>query len=478
MTDDEDLYGGPNAVNNSATTKATTMAPARATANTGATTNQSMTSLSAAAIAGTPNNNNNAGVGAKPTRGYIIHLLARTPADPQVSFELQPTTRALMQLIKQLDPKATFLNQSNAQVNSEDEIGTTTAEFEQYVTYKLGRLKGRMQHQVFFSVRLSTSYGRLKAPDGMAGLTKLNIFLEQKAFRSTEYLTIGWLARVHPFLTWADELQNDLTLVANTIFGNTAPPFGIIKRTRNFGNEGRTKSSAFDIECLPNDEATLTDILIDKRFFQHTGALFVPATMIRNDGPDVYSAVLRAHTAFCNTFESIPIYGLKPELVHSQDDNGATPVFDTLVDFDDGTKLHRTALTEENGKYLLAFPKDKRDRALARINEVFTLLKASDFTKTPQLLFDGRLPRIGQPPRQYAHAKLNSYTTDLCAQLGAPVSAMPTLAPKPVSITLNRGRRYDGPQIAIFPIHGHRTHGRYDLSLDHHQRHGPQERQG
>jgi len=383
-----------------------------------------------------------------PTKGWICHLVAKTNATQKDLFDMQASTRNVLKLLKHKDPTLTILNKNDDQVSSDEEIGTTSEEFAAFATYKTFKINnGRTQHLVYFTVRLSRPFHLVKDLDCIDELDKLKVYLEKKAFRSTEYVILGWFARIHPLITWKDELLSDLTSVITELTGKQAPIFDIIKRPKKFGNQKRIETQVFEIEVDKQDEEALTNILIDQKFFEVTGAMLVPAKITRNAGPVVYSKLLTAHTLYCNNIETIPIFGLKPTLLQLKEpENGTCPILDTIVDFIDGTKIHRTARSEEIGKFIISFPKGNRDKAMSRIKSAIDLIIEMEFEQNqPEYLFDNRPPRIGQPPRKFANSKLDSYASSLCASFGIDETTE-TETTEPVFITLNSKRRYQGSQ--------------------------------
>jgi len=388
---------------------------------------------------------------AAPSKGWIVHLLSKTNAEKKTTFDLQLTTHPVMKLLKRFDPNISFLNQLNEHVDSEAEIGLTAPEFAKFATYKTAQINnGRTQHMVYFTARISKPFHIVKNSECINELHNMNIYLEKKAFRSTEYVVIGWFARLHPLITWKDDLLHDMAAVIAEITGQRPPDFDIIKRPKKFGNKRRIETKVYEIECDKKDVEALTDALIDKRFMQATEAMFVPANLTRNAGPEVYSMILTSHTKYCNEIETIPIFGLKPELLNQQDSTtGQRPIYDTIVDFADRTKIHHTSRSEESGKYIISFQSGQREIALTRFNEAVEIIKAMDFPKNaPYMLFDDQLPRVGQPPRKFTNVKLNSYASDLCSAFLTDQSS-PT-KDEPTYITLNTGRRYNGQQSRSF----------------------------
>jgi len=383
----------------------------------------------------------------KSSKGWICHLLSKTNADQKATFDMQPNTRLVMQLIKQHDPQATILNHDDEQVNSDEEIGTTAAEFGKFITYKTAKINnGRCQHLVYFTVRLSKPFHKVKTLECIDDLAKINVYLEKKSFRSTEYVVIGWLARIHPTIIWKDELLQDISSLIVEVTGQPAPPFDLVKRPKKFGNKRRIETKVFEIECDKQHEEFLTDFFIDKRYTKATDSLFVPAQLTRNIGPEAYSMALTAHTMHCNSIQTIPIFGLKPSLLHqTEPTTGTKPIYDTIVDMGSGTKIHRTARSEEIGKFIISHPKGKREEALKQFTDAVEIINAMDFAKNePTLLYDGKLPRTGYPPRNFKNQKLGSYATDLCAAFTQ--NNTDKTNHDDSFIVLNTGRRYQGQQ--------------------------------
>jgi len=403
------------------------------------------TSLSAAAMAG--NNSNGVNHGRKE-HGTLVHLLMKTMTHPSAPFEAQQATRNIMNLIKYHDSKAVFLNHNDESVSSTEDMGTTANEFGQFATYKSVKVSnGRIQHRIFFTVRLSKPFWQIKNDECIETLKQNRIFLEQKAFRSTDYIELGWLSRVHPSINWPEELKEKYRQILAMILKCDPPPFDLVKRPKKFGNKERIESLAIVVETAKEDATTITDAMIHKQFREATGALFIPANLIKTFGQQSYRMVLKDHTIFCNGTQTIPIFGLQPELLHMQDDNGNFPISDAIVDVAKHIDIHRTSQSFETGKFLISYPRGQYDYAMQRINNAIDIIIERDISIThPQYLFDGRMPCIGHAPVQFEDKNLNEYATDLCKSFNIDTTQTQTMnePEQPIIITLNRGRQYKG----------------------------------
>lgn len=406
-----------------------------------------MTSLAAASQA---RPSGAASVDTPTSKGHIVHLLVKANTPPNIEFPAQQTTRNVMNLIKSNDPKCVFLNKNKDGVNSTDDIGTATNEFTQFATYKTIRISnGRLQHRVFFTVRLSVPFWQIKNEDCIEALKQQRVFLEQKSFCSTNYVELGWFARVHPSINWTEELKDKYRVIVATILKQEPPPFDLIKRPKKFGNNKRIETQSFVLECAKEDADTLTDVFISPDFQKATGALFIPANLLKNFGQTSYHLVLTDHTLYCNRTQTMLIHGLKLDLLNMEDADGNYPIYDLLVDVEKGIDIHRTARSIEIGKFLISFPSGQEEFATQKFNDVCQTITDLDIaTEHPQLLFNGQLPRIGQAPTTFANKKLNAYATDLCGTITT--GNGPTDEDKPSLITLNRGRRYTGSDSPSF----------------------------
>jgi len=402
--------------------------------------NNMSTSLTTVAL----NGNNEVQHGSRE-KGTLAHLLMKMMTNASAPFAAQDAARDMMRLIKYHDDKAVFLNHKNESVSSTEDIGTTADEFGQYATYKTIKISnGRIQHRIFFTVRLSKPFWQVKNEECIETLKQNRVFLEQKAFRSTDFIELGWLARVHPSINWPEELKEKFRQIIAMIMKKDPPPFDLVKRPKKFGNKERIESLAVVVETAKEDAAVITNALINKQFRDATGALFIPANLIKSFGQTAYRMVLRDHTIFCNSIQTIPVFGLLPQLLHFQDSDGAFPVSDAIVDVEKVIDIHRTAQSFANGKYLVSFPRGKYDYAMERINGAINIIIERDMaTSHPHLLFDGRMPSIGHAPVQFEDKELNTYATDLCKTLNVDTTKVVEEPAQPSIITLNRGRQYN-----------------------------------
>jgi hypothetical protein len=359
------------------------------------------------------------------------------------AFDAQGKARQIMKLITAFEPTATFYNAA-AESTDEASIGTTTEEFQQYVSYRTQALnKQNTRHLLYISARLSKPFHQVKTLECIAELAKMEVYLESHLHRSEDHVNIGWLADIHPAITWKNQLVSDVHAAILSITGQQQiPEFDIIRRPKRFGNEQVVETNVYEFECPKQHEAFFTEALACDGFTTLTGATLVPARLSSKRGGISYSEALGAHTIHCNELWTTAIFDLKPQLLHYWSAVKKTkPVYNSLINMSSDIRLHETATSQEAGRFLLSYPEDKKEEAMSRIQTTMALIASMDLpTTNPSLLFDGRIPNLEGPQRRFTSSKLDNLANSICSKFRNRVSAHGT----PKVIVLQKGRRYQG----------------------------------
>jgi hypothetical protein len=301
--------------------------------------------------------------------------------------------------------------------------------------------RNRTKQLIYFSACFSKPF--IKDHECILKLQQINVFLEKRSTSSTNTISVGWLAYIHPLMTWKDQLLDEVSSAIRSIINTTITGLDVIQRPRRFGNEFRVETAAYDIECDRDQEEQLLLALCNPKFQELTGAVYVPARLLQNSGEDPYRDFLAAHTEYCRTLGSTVIHGLKPTLLEMGVPSVSRPVYDMIADRSKDIRIHQTMTSLENGRYLVSYPESIQDEVTQRIKDALHSIGNMSFSPNDRLLFNGRLPSLQAAPRQFQSPALTAYAKSVCASVR---STKHDFNGTPTVITLQRNYRSQGPR--------------------------------
>jgi hypothetical protein len=297
------------------------------------------------------------------------------------TFHAQPSARNAIMALKKTDPsmkiQSVATDETATEVDDVDGIPKNEDGFKKFFTYsKQKPPNGGQKHCIFAKISTSKKFEEIKEGT-MEYLQKHHIFMRRHEWKCLIVAAIGFFAQIHPRINWRDDLEEKIKAALLPVVEgkeNDIPHFKLVHLTKSFGNENRVHASVIEVHCDNEDAANLKILIADPVFTKSFEGKFVPEGALQIVGEKTYRNILIEHNRYCEQTRTIPITNLSIDLLNNLFNDDMLCIYDILTTGDKNQfkdtkiQLHRTSRTEDEGRYLVAFPKEHMEKVRAHLD--------------------------------------------------------------------------------------------------------------